>query len=388
MKHAVIVDAARTPIGRFGGSLARHSAVDLAAHLIKALLQRNEVPPEAVDEVILGQVIQAGSGANAARTAAIRAGLPFSVRGATINMVCASGMRAVDMARQGALLGEGGVYLAGGTESMTNAPFLTSDMRWGHKLGTVSMLDTIMDEALTCPVSRMGMGLTAEEVAGRTGIRREEMDAFAVQSQSRALAAIGAGRFADEIVPVPLKDGEMFAKDEQPRETDMESLAKLRPVFKADGRVTAGNSSTINDGASVLLIADEDVAKEHGWTPRARIAASASAGVEPQVMGLGPVDAVRKLCSAMSISVSQFELIELNEAFAVQSLAVIRALDLDEEKVNVNGGAVALGHPIGARGARIITTLLYEMEKRDLSLGLATLCVGGGMGMAMAIERV
>jgi len=387
MKSAVIVDAVRTPIGRFGGGLAEFSAADLATHVVRSLLERNDVPWDKVDEVILGHVIQGGTGPNVARTAAVRAGLPVSVCGLTVNMVCASGMRALDLARQGIMVGEGSLYVAGGTESMSNAPFYTSDMRWGHKLGTVRLMDSIMDEALTCPLSQMGMGLTAEEIASRTGITREEMDAFALRSQDRACAAVRSGRLADEIVPVPRREGEPLAVDEQPRESSLESLAKLRPVFKKDGCVTAGNASTINDAAAALLIAEEDYAKSLGWRPRARIAASGMSGIEPEVMGLGPVDAVRKLCAKMKVTVDDFDLIELNEAFAVQALAVIRALGMNEEKVNVNGGALALGHPLGATGARIVTALLYEMEKRELRLGLATLCVGGGMGMAMAVER-
>jgi len=381
------MDAVRTPIGKFGGGLAEFSAADLATHVVRSLLERNDVPWDKVDEVILGHVIQGGTGPNVARTAAVRAGLPVSVCGLTVNMVCASGMRALDLARQGIMVGEGSLYVAGGTESMSNAPFYTSDMRWGHKLGTVRLMDSIMDEALTCPLSQMGMGLTAEEIASRTGITREEMDAFALRSQDRACAAVRSGRLADEIVPVPRREGEPLAVDEQPRESSLESLAKLRPVFKKDGCVTAGNASTINDAAAALLIAEEDYAKSLGWRPRARIAASGMSGIEPEVMGLGPVDAVRKLCAKMKVTVDDFDLIELNEAFAVQALAVIRALGMNEEKVNVNGGALALGHPLGATGARIVTALLYEMEKRELRLGLATLCVGGGMGMAMAVER-
>ena len=387
MKKAVIVDAVRTPIGSFGGGLVGLSAADLATHVVGALLERNAVPKDRVDEVIFGHAIQGGAGANVARMAAVRAGLPVSVCGSTINMVCASGLRALDMARQGVLLGEGDLYLAGGTESMSNAPFYLHEMRWGHKLGGVRLTDAVMDEGLSCALAGMGMGLTAEEIASRTGISREDMDAFSLRSQERARAAIESGRFGDEIVLVPRRDGEPLAADEHPRDTSLEALAKLKPAFRADGCVTAGNASGIADGAAAALIAEEALAQALGWRPRASIVASAMSGIEPELMGLGPVEAVRKLCAKMQVTVNDFDLIELNEAFAVQALAVIRALGLDEEKVNVNGGAVALGHPLGATGARIVTTLLYEMEKRGVGLGLATLCVGGGMGMAMAIAR-
>lgn len=408
MSNALIIDVVRTPIGRFGGGLLEHSATDLATIVLKALIERNSIPGEAVEEVILGQVLQGGSGINVGRTAAMKAGLPVSVYGSTINNACASGMKAMDMARQGILLGEGDVYLAGGAESMSNVPYYVREMRWGHKLFNTEMVDGVMD-GLTCPVTGMGMGLTAEEIASRTGITREEMDAWALRSQERAAAAIAAGRFADEIVPVPLEGPNarshrasgpgpdtggtaagmrpLLTTDEHPRETSLEALAGLKPAFKPDGCITAGNASGINDGAAACLIASPEAAERHGWTPRAAILGSALAGVEPEVMGLGPIDAVRKLCDKLDLSVDDFELVELNEAFAVQAVAVIRELGLDEERVNVNGSGIALGHPIGATGARIVCSLLYEMERRDLHLGLATLCQGGGMGMAMAIER-
>lgn len=387
MPKAVIVDAVRTAIGRFGGGLLDFSAGDLAAHLVKALVERNDVPPDKVDEVIFGQVIQGGSDGNVGRKAAVRAGLPVSVCGWTVNMACASGMKAIAMARQGILLGEGSIYIAGGTESMSNVPFYLKDMRWGHKLGAVTVADGVTDEGLMCPITGVGMGMIGEEIASRTGITRAEMDAWALRSQQRAQAAIQAGRFADEIVPIARKRGEPLALDEHPRETSAEALAALKPAFKQDGCITAGNASGINDGAAAALIVEEGRANQMGWKPRATIIGCAEAGIEPEVMGLGPIYAVRNLCAKMKVEVGDFELIELNEAFAVVALAVMRELGLDEEKVNVNGGAVALGHPIGATGARILTTLLYEVEKRDLGLGLATLCVGGGMGMAMAIER-
>ncbi len=388
MAETVIIDALRTPIGRFGGGLLEHSAADLATLVTQSLIERNAVPPIEVAEVIFGHVIQGGSSLNVARTAAIRAGLPETVCGSTINMMCASGMRAVDMARRAIALGEAAVVIAGGTESMSNAPFYSREMRWGNKLGSVQMIDAVMDEGLRCPITGMGMGLTAEEIAQRTGISREDQDAWALRSQQRARAAIHAGHFAREIIPVPRRKDEPLATDEHPRETSLEALAGLRPAFKSDGCVTAGNASGINDGAAALLLASPERAALQGWTPRARIIGSAWAGVEPRVMGLGPVPAVRDLCRRTGIALEDFELIELNEAFAVQALAVMRELGMREERVNVNGSGIALGHPIGATGARIVVSLLHELERRNAHLGLATLCVGGGMGMAMAIERV
>ena len=386
MPRACLIDAVRTPIGRFGGGLMQHSAADLAAIVLQALTERNSVPGEAVAEVILGQVLQGGSGVNLGRMAAMKAGLPHSVCASTINIACASGMKALDMARQGVLLGEGEVYLAGGAESMSNVPYYVKDMRWGHKLFNAEMTDGVMD-GLTCSVTGMGMGLTAEEIASRTGITRQEMDAWALRSQEKAAAAIAAGKFVDEIIPVPRKKDEPLTTDEHPRQTSMEALGGLKPAFKPDGCITAGNASGINDGAAACLVASEAAAAQHGWQPRAVILGSACAGIEPEVMGLGPIDAVRKLCDKLDLNVGDFELVELNEAFAVQAVAVVRELGLDEERVNVNGSGIALGHPIGATGARIVCSLLYEMERRDLKLGLATLCIGGGMGMAMAIER-
>jgi len=387
MPKAVVVDAVRTAIGKFGGGLLEFTAVDLGAHLVSALVQRNGVPPESVDEVIFGHVLQAGCGLNSARTISMKGGLADSVCGFTVNKACASGMKAIDLARQAISQGEGGVYIAGGTESMSNAPFYVNDMRWGHKLGSVSMVDAVMDEGLICHICGLGMGLTAEEIAARTGITREDMDAWALRSQTRALAAIEQGRFREEIVPVERRKAEPLAVDEHPRATTLEALAGLRPAFKPDGCVTAGNASGINDGAAALLVCEAKRADEMGWAARASIVESAWAGVEPQVMGLGPIPAARKLCQKMGVSPGEFDLVELNEAFAVQALAVIRELGLDEERVNVNGSGIALGHPIGATGARIVVTLLHEMEKRNLRLGLATLCIGGGMGMALAIER-
>ncbi len=387
MPKAVIIDAVRTPLGRFGGGLLEFSAGDLATHVVKALIQRNSVPVDEIDEVILGQVIQAGSGVNVARKAAVAAGLPVTICGSTVNVACISGMRAIELAAQRIALREGSIFIAGGTESMSNVPFYVREMRWGHKLGGVTLADGVMDEGLLCPVSGKGMGIIAEEIASRTGVTRQEMDAWALRSQRRALEALRAGRFTDEIVPIPRKKDEPCAVDEHPRETSMEALGMLRPAFKQDGCITAGNASGINDGAAALLVLEGGRAKEMGWEPRATIVGSATAANEPEALDLAPVDAVRKLATKLNVAIDEFELIEFNEAFAVQTVAAIRELGVDEEKVNVNGSGLALGHPIGATGARIVTTLLYEMEKRDLSLGLATLCAAGGMAMAMAIKR-
>ncbi|MFO7947527.1 MAG: thiolase family protein [Armatimonadota bacterium] len=385
--ETVIVDAIRTPIGRFGGGLSEHGAADLATHVVRELVKRNGIAADGVHEVIFGHVIQGGAGGNVGRMAAVKSGLSVETCGSAINMVCASGMRAVDMARQAIASGDGEVFIAGGVESMSNAPFYAHDIRWGHRLGAVTLEDAVMDEGLRCPITGMKMGLTAEKIAERTGISREDMDRLALQSQQRARAAIAEGRFDDEIVPVPCGDGELCNTDEHPRETSMEALAGLKPAFKDNGVVTAGNASGINDGAAALLVTSDEKAINNSWESLATIRGSAMAGVEPEIMGMGPVPAVRKLCEKTGLALDDFELIELNEAFAVQALAVIRELGMDQEKTNVNGSGLALGHPLGATGARIIVTLLYEMQKRDCTLGLATLCVGGGMGMAMAIER-
>jgi len=387
MPDAVIVDAVRTPIGKFGGGLLEFSAADLAAHVIRALVERMNVPVEQVDEVILGQVLQAGSSANVARKAAMAAGLPETVCAYTVSKTCGSGMKAIEEARRAILLGEGSLLIAGGVESMSNVPFYAPELRWGHKLGSTTLVDGVMDEGLSCPVSGTVMGMTAEMLSERTGITRGEADAWALRSQNRAQAAIEGGRFRDEIVPLARRKAEPFATDEHPRATSPEALAGLRPAFRPDGCVTAGNASGINDGAAALLVAEAARARALGWRSRATILASAAAGIAPEMMGLGPVEAVRKVCAKLGITPQDFDLVELNEAFAVQALAVTRELGLDEERVNVNGGGVALGHPIGASGARIVVTLLYEMERRDARLGLATLCIGGGMGIAMVIER-
>lgn len=384
--HAVIVDAIRTPIGRFGGGLLEQHAPDLAAHLIRTVVERNGLDPAGVGEVILGQVLQGAGGGNVARRAAAMAGLPASACAMTVNKACASGMKALALACQSIRLGESAVVLAGGVESMSNVPFYVTEMRWGHKLGSTPLVDAIMEEGLACPVTGTGMGLTAEAIAERTGITREEMDAWALKSQERAAAAITAGRFEAEIAPVPRKKAFPLASDEHPRQTSAEALAGLRPAFKPDGCVTAGNASGINDGAALALVADRERAQALGWRARATVLGTAMAGAAPDELDVSTALAVRRLCGRLGLAVSDFGLVEINEAFAVQTLSTIRQLGLDEERVNVNGGAIALGHPIGASGARIVTTLLYEMERREVELGLATLCIGGGMGMALALR--
>lgn len=388
MPETVIVDAVRTPIGRFGGGLKDLAAGDLAAMLIAELVDRNQMPPAEIDEVILGQVIQGGSGANVARTAAVEAGLPVEVCGSTINMMCASGMRAIDMARRAIALEEGDILIAGGTESMSRAPFYVRELRWGHRLGSVTLVDAVMDEGLRCPITGMGMGMTAEEIADRTGITREEMDAWALRSQQRARAAIASGRFADEIVPVPREGDEPLEVDEHPRETSMEALAALKPAFTPDGCVTAGNASGINDAGACLVLASREWAEKNGKKILATVVAHAAAGLDPAIMGMGPYYATKKVLEKTGLKIEDFDVIEANEAFASQCGAVAKELPgFDLEKINLRGGAIALGHPIGASGARIITTLLYQMLQEKKDLGLATMCIGGGQGTAIVLRR-
>lgn len=392
MREVVIVSAARTAVGTFGGIFKDIPAVELGKIAVEEACKRARVKPEQVEEVILGNVLTAGQGQNPARQVLIRSGIPREIPATTINKVCASGLKSVMMAAQAIKAGDADIIVAGGMESMSQAPFLLPGARWGYRMNDSPLVDGMIHDGLLDIFNRYHMGVTAENVAEKFGVSRQDQDALALSSQQKAGKAIKEGRFKDEIVPVsiPQKKGNpiLFDTDEHPRpNTTLEALAGLRPAFKKDGTVTAGNASGINDGAAALLMAEESRAEELGWRPRATIVASAAAGVEPIMMGLGPVDAVRKLCAKMGVGVEAFDLVELNEAFAVQALAVVRELGLDEEKVNVNGSGVALGHPIGATGARIVTTLLYELERRDARLGLATLCIGGGMGMAMAIER-
>ena len=390
-KDIAIVAATRTPIGRFQGGLSTVPAHDLSAQLIRAVLQSTGVAAEQIDEVILGQILTAGAGQNPARQAAVNAGLPYEVPSMSLNKLCGSGLKAVHLAAQAIALGDADLVLAGGQESMSLAPFVVHKARTGLGLGHAMMDDTLLRDGLTDAFHNYHMGITAENLAERYGITREQQDAFAVESQRKAVAAMEAGRFKDEITPidVPQRKGDpvRVEADEQPRaQTTLESLAKLRPAFKKEGTVTAGNASTINDGAAVLLLASAEKAKELGLPVLAWIRGWASTGVDPAIMGIGPVSASRKVVKKVGWELDQLDLIEANEAFAAQSLAVAKDLQWDMNKVNVNGGAIALGHPIGASGARVLVTLVHEMRRRGAQKGLATLCIGGGQGVAIAIE--
>jgi acetyl-CoA C-acetyltransferase len=389
---AVIVSACRTPIGAFGGALKDVSAVDLGSVVIKEAIARAGVAPADVGDVVMGCVLQAGNGMNVARQAALKAGLPIDTPGETINRVCGSGLQAVVHAVEAIRVGYVDTMVAGGTESMSNAPYLLKGARWGYRMGNAEAIDSMIAEGLTCAMSACHMGMTAEEVARRYGVSREDQDAFAAASQTRAAQAIQGGMFKAEIVPVPVPqrkgDAVLFDTDEYPRAgTTPEKLAALKPAFlKKDGTVTAGNASGINDGAAALVVTTADKARALGTPPLARIMAYASVGVDPMVMGIGPVSAVRKALDRAGLTIGDIDLFELNEAFAAQSIAVIRELGVDPARVNVHGGAIALGHPIGASGARVLTTLLYALKARKLRYGVASLCIGGGMGIAMVVE--
>jgi acetyl-CoA C-acetyltransferase len=391
--NVVILSACRTPIGSFGGALKELSASALGAVAIRGAIARAGVAPAAVEDVIMGCVLQAGAGMNVARQAALAAGLPVETPAETINRVCGSGLAAVVHAAEALGSGYASVIVAGGTESMTNAPYLLPAARWGYRLGSGELVDSILSEGLTCAIESCHMGVTAEEIALRYGIPREDQDAFAALSQQRAQRAIREGRFADEIVPVeiPQRKGPpaVMTIDEYPRPgTTAEKLAALKPAFQADGSVTAGNASGINDGAAALVITTDTRAAVIGTKPLARIVSYAVAGIAPRIMGMGPVPAIRLALERAGLRQHDIDLFELNEAFAAQSLAVSRELGLDPARVNVNGGAVALGHPIGASGARILTTLVYALRAGELRYGVASLCIGGGMGIAMVIERL
>lgn len=392
MRQAVIASAVRTAIGTFGGTLADIPAGELGAVVIGEALRRARVEPAHVDEIVMGNVLQAGQGQNPARQAAIRAGIPVRVPSMTVNKVCGSGLKAVVLAVQAVMLGDADVVVAGGMENMSEAPYLLARARTGYRMGHGELIDGMIRDGLWCAITDVHMGITAENLAEKYGISRQEQDEFALRSQQRAELAVAQGTFDEEIVPVeiPRRKGEVarFTRDEHPRfGTTMEKLAALKPAFKKDGTVTAGNASGINDGAAAVVVMSEDKAASLGIEPMAAIRSYASAGVEPSEMGLGPVPATRKALAKADLTLEQMDLIEANEAFAAQSLAVGRELGWDPERVNVNGGAIALGHPIGASGARILVTLLYEMKRRGARLGLATLCIGGGMGMAAIVER-
>ena len=393
MSKAVIVTGARTAIGSFGGSLKDVPVTELGRVVIEAAIERGGVDREEIEEVIMGNVLQAGAGMNPARQSAIAARIPDSVPAYTVNKVCGSGLKAVALAAQAIAAGDADLIVAGGMESMSRAPYLLTNARWGYRMGSGEVVDSMLSEGLSCAMACCHMGVTAENVASECGIGREAQDEFAAESQRRAVAAISEGRFEEEIVPVvlPQKKGEpvSFARDEYPRAgTTTDALARLKPAFlKEAGSVTAGNASGINDGAAAVIVASEERARLMELTPMARIVSYASAGVDPKVMGLGPVPAIERALEKANLRLEDIDLFELNEAFAAQSLAVAGKLGLDASRINVNGGAIALGHPIGASGARVLVTLLYEMRRRDARRGLAALCIGGGQGIAMIVER-
>ena len=392
MQDVVIVAATRTAVGSFQGSLAHVTAVDLGAAVIRQLLAKTGLDGAQVDEVIMGQVLTAGAGQNPARQAAIKAGLPFAVPALTLNKVCGSGLKALHLGAQAIRCGDAEVIIAGGQENMSLSNYIMPGARTGLRMGHSQIVDTMISDGLWDAFNDYHMGITAENLVDKYDISREAQDAFAAASQQKASAAIAAGRFVDEITPVmiPQRKGDPipFTTDEQPRAgTTAESLAKLRPAFKKDGSVTAGNASSLNDGAAAVLLMSAAKAKALGLPVLARIAAYANAGVDPAIMGIGPVSATQRCLSKAGWTLQQLDLIEANEAFAAQALAVGQELNWDASKVNVNGGAIAIGHPIGASGCRILVTLLHEMLKRDAKKGLATLCIGGGQGVALAIER-
>ncbi|MFP0198612.1 MULTISPECIES: acetyl-CoA C-acetyltransferase [Pseudomonas] len=392
MQDVVIVAATRTAIGSFQGSLATVSAVDLGAAVIRQLLEQTGLDGAQVDEVIMGQVLTAGAGQNPARQSAIKAGLPHAVPAMTLNKVCGSGLKALHLGAQAIRCGDADVIIAGGQENMSLANYVMPGARTGLRMGHAQIVDTMISDGLWDAFNDYHMGITAENLVEKYQISREQQDAFAAASQQKAAAAIEAGRFVDEITPIliPQRKGDpvAFKVDEQPRgDTTAESLAKLRPAFKKDGSVTAGNASSLNDGAAAVILMSAEKAKALGLPVLAKIAAYANAGVDPAIMGIGPVSATRRCLDKAGWSIGQLDLIEANEAFAAQSLAVAKDLQWDLDKVNVNGGAIALGHPIGASGCRVLVTLLHEMIKRDAKKGLATLCIGGGQGVALALER-
>ncbi len=393
MREVVIVSAVRTAIGSFGGSLKDVPAAELGSIVIKEAVNRAKIKPELVEEVVMGNVIQAAQGQNVARQAAIKAGLPVEVPAMTINKVCGSGLRCVALAAQMIKAGDCDVVVAGGMENMSAAPYAMPGARWGQRMGDGKMMDTMIKDALWDAFNDYHMGVTAENIAKEWKLTREMQDEFALNSQLKAEKAIKAGRFVDEIVPViiPQRKGEpkIFEQDEFPRfGSTIEKMSKLKPSFIKGGTVTAANASGINDGAAAFVVMSAEKANELGLKPMAKIVSYGSKGLEPSIMGYGPFHATKKALEVSGLTVEDMDLIEANEAFAAQSLAVAKDLNFDMDKVNVNGGAIALGHPVGASGARILVTLLHEMEKRDAKKGLATLCIGGGMGTALVVERI
>ena len=388
----VIAGACRTAIGKMGGELSTVPVADLGTIVIKEALKRSGVPADKVDMVYMGCVLQAGQGQNVARQASVNAGIPVEVPAMTLNILCGSGLAAVNMAADMIRAGEAEIVVAGGMESMSKAPYLLQNGRYGYRMGDGALIDSMTHDAFTDAFNNYHMGITAENVAEKYGLTREELDEFSAKSQQKACKAIEEGKFKDEIVPVEVKGRKgkvtIVDTDEGPRPgTTAEGLAKLRPAFKKDGIVTAGNASGINDGAAAVVVMTESKAKELGVKPMASWIAGALGGVDPAIMGVGPIVATRNLLKKTGMTVADFDLYEANEAFATQSLAVAKELGFDPEKLNVNGGAIALGHPVGCSGTRILVTLLYEMQKRKANKGLATLCIGGGMGCATAVER-
>jgi acetyl-CoA C-acetyltransferase len=392
LKEAVIISASRTPVGKFLGSLKSFSATDLGAIVVRESVKRAGIKPEEVDEVIMGCVIQAGLGQNPARQAALHAGLPAAVSAVTVNKVCGSGLKAVMMAAQGIQLGDTEMVVAGGMESMSNAPYLLPRAREGYRLGNGELIDAMIHDGLWCAFENYHMGCTGEVVAEKYAVSRAEQDEYALNSHRKAAAAIKTGKFKEEIVPIeiPQKKGQpiIFDRDETVREdTSMETLGKLKPAFKKEGTVTAGNAPGVNDGASAVVVTSLDRARALGIEPMARIVAQTTSGVEPALVMMAPVEAIRKLLKKTGWSTKEVDLIELNEAFAVATVALMRELDLDPSIVNVNGGAVALGHAIGQSGSRLLTTMLYELKRRNAHRGIVSLCLGGGNAVAMAVER-
>lgn len=392
MREVVIASGVRTAIGTFGGSFKNVSAVELGTVAAKEAMKRANITPDMVEEVIFGNVLQAGLGQNVARQVSIHSGIPVEVPSYTVNKVCGSGLKTVALAAQAVMAGEADIIVAGGTENMSQAPYLLKKARWGQRMGDGIIEDYMVKDGLWDIFNDYHMGITAENIAEQWNLSREEQDEFALNSQLRAEKAIKGGTFKDEIVPVEVpqrkRDPIVVDTDEHPRfGSTIEGMAKLRPAFKKDGTVTAGNASGINDGAAALVLMSKEKAKELGIKPLATIVSYASAGVDPKIMGTGPIPATRKALEKAKMEIKDLDLIEANEAFAAQSLAVVKDLGLDTDKTNVNGGAIALGHPIGASGARILVTLLYEMEKRESKNGLATLCIGGGQGIAMIVKR-
>lgn len=392
IKEAVIISAVRTPVGKFLGALKDFKATELGAIAVREAVKRARVHPEDVDEVIMGCVIQAGLGQNPARQAALHGGLPNTVSAVTVNKVCGSGLKAIMMAAQGVQLGDTEIVVAGGMESMSNAPYLLPKAREGYRLGNGTLVDTVINDGLWCAFDDQHMGCTGEVVSERFHVSRAEQDEYSLNSHRKASAAIKSGKFRDEIIPVEIKQRKgppvIFDTDEPVREdTSLESLSKLKPAFKEGGTVTAGNAPGVNDGASAVVVTSAERAKTLGIEPMARIVGQATSGGEPKLVMMAPIEAIKKLLKKIGWTLSDVDLIELNEAFAVQAVAITRELNLDPEKLNVNGGAVALGHAIGQSGSRILTTMLYEMKRRDVHRGIAALCLGGGNAVAMAVER-